>query len=585
MPAVTHADGLLVEAVRRAPGWTTVIGAAAMLNAAGSLLLPTALGNTLDAVLTTAEPGSLPQAVTWLGVVLAVNIVAEMLSMLADTGGSASATARLRRTLLRSSLVLGPAGQRRFGPGDITARLVTGAASGGRVLSALLSILLGLATAAGAIVALALIDWRPAAALLVGAPLGLLAVRLFMRRISSSLSDYQRTQGEITELLVEALAGIRTIRACGTVETEADRVIEPLPRLAESGLRMWRAQRDVAWSLALMAPLLQVAVLAVCGLGVSAGRITAGDLVAALGYVNLALGAFTHLDGLLGLAQARAGAQRVAEVADAADHAEALTESERATALATRPTNGLGSALRPLGIAASLRDVTVLAEDGTRILDRVDLEVPAGRTVAVVGRSGSGKTTLAALFGRLVRPDTGTVSVDGRPVSTMDDLALRAAVAYAFEQPALLGQTVADTIRYGGRTSTSTALVRAATVARADGFIRLLPDGYDTPLDQVPLSGGEAQRLGLARALAQDARLLVLDDATSSLDTATEAEVTAALTEALPGRTRVVVAHRVATAARADLVAWLDEGRLRDVAPHAELWRQPDYRDVFGATG
>jgi ABC-type multidrug transport system fused ATPase/permease subunit len=157
--------------------------------------------------------------------------------------------------------------------------------------------------------------------------------------------------------------------------------------------------------------------------------------------------------------------------------------------------------------------------------------------------------------------------------------ALRGAVGYAFERPALLGGTVAGMIALGGG-----RVEWAARVAQADGFTRRLPRGYDTSLDGAPLSGGEAQRLGLARAVAGDARLLVLDDATSSVDTVTEARICEVLTDSLAGRTRVVIAHRAATVARCDLVAWLDGGRVRAMAPHHELWRDPAYRRLFGGS-
>lgn len=158
-------------------------------------------------------------------------------------------------------------------------------------------------------------------------------------------------------------------------------------------------------------------------------------------------------------------------------------------------------------------------------------------------------------------------------------------MTYAFERPSLLGATVHDMIGYARPEASRAEITVAAAAAEADRFIRLLPEGYDTPMARAPMSGGELQRLGLARAILVGARVIVLDDATSSLDTATEVKVTQALTKVLAGRTSLVVAHRRATAARADLVAWLDGGRIRALAPHQQLWAQPDYRGVFAADG
>jgi ATP-binding cassette subfamily B protein len=174
------------------------------------------------------------------------------------------------------------------------------------------------------------------------------------------------------------------------------------------------------------------------------------------------------------------------------------------------------------------------------------------------------------------------ITLDGVPVQELATSELRDAVAYAFDQPALLGATVHDALAYGRTDLDRSDVTAAAQAARADGFIRRLPLGYRTPLVRAPMSGGERQRLGLARALARPAAVYVLDDATSGLDTVTEAEVVEALTARLDGRTRLVVAHRATTAARCDLVAWLDDGQIRAVGPHVRLWADPDYRAVFG---
>jgi ATP-binding cassette subfamily B protein len=216
-------------------------------------------------------------------------------------------------------------------------------------------------------------------------------------------------------------------------------------------------------------------------------------------------------------------------------------------------------------------------------LKEVDLAVSGGKAVAVVGRSGSGKSLLAALAGRLADPDAGEILLDGVPLAGLRKDVLRREVAYAFARPVLFGETVADAVGFGSVRCSRRLIELAAETACADPFIRRLPEGYDTALGDAPMSGGEAQRIGLARAFARPSRLLILDDATSSLDTATELQVSEAVLGRFSDRTRLIVAHRAATAAEADLVIWLEDGRVRGCGTHHVLWLDRDYRAVFGA--
>jgi ATP-binding cassette subfamily B protein len=173
------------------------------------------------------------------------------------------------------------------------------------------------------------------------------------------------------------------------------------------------------------------------------------------------------------------------------------------------------------------------------------------------------------------------VALDGVPLPRLRKPDLRRAIAYGFERPALIGRTLTDVIAFGEDESLQDAVIRAARAAQADFFIRRLPHGYGTALADAPMSGGEAQRVGLARAFAHAGRVVVLDDVAASLDVATERSVTRALTEELADRTRLIVAHRASTAAHADRVVWLERGRVRAVAPHRELWKDPEYRSLF----
>jgi ATP-binding cassette subfamily B protein len=412
--------------------------------------------------------------------------------------------------------------------------------------------------ALGGLVALVLIDPLLAVAFLVAAPFLVWLGRVLAQRSSTAASRYLEVQGSIGALLVGTLAGARTIAAAASQDREVRRVLDSLPDLRQHGRRMWATQASIAGSSAVTGPLVEVAVLGVAGLLLTRHRISAGELVAASQYVLLAAGLPAPLSFLARFSRARAGAARVAEVTSA-------------------PAPKYG----PLGLSGpggrlEFRDVTV-----RDALVGLSLVVPAGTLMAVVGRSGSGKSTLAALAGRLRDPDEGEVLLDGLPLRLLSRAQLRGAVAYGFDRPELVGETVRDAIALGCPPEYVDRVVPAARAACADEFVRRLPAGYATPMADAPLSGGERQRLGLARAFVRPARLLVLDDATSSLDTATELQISTVLTGQLSERTRIVVAHRARTAAQADLVAWLDGGRVRRVARHDELWQDPDYRRAF----
>ncbi|MGH2943969.1 MAG: ATP-binding cassette domain-containing protein, partial [Solirubrobacteraceae bacterium] len=217
------------------------------------------------------------------------------------------------------------------------------------------------------------------------------------------------------------------------------------------------------------------------------------------------------------------------------------------------------------------------------VLAGVDLVVAPGALVAVAGRSGSGKSLLAALAGRLVDPDEGEVLLDGVPLPALSRRELRREIGYGFERPTLLGETLGDAIACGTDAPPREEIVAAAVAARADDFIRRMPAGYDTHVADAPMSGGEIQRIGLARTFAHARRVIVLDDVAASLDTVTEHHIGAVLTGALADRTRIVVAQRATTAARADAVIWLEDGGVRAYAPPEQLWDDADFRALFEA--
>ncbi|MGI9002540.1 MAG: ABC transporter ATP-binding protein [Pseudonocardia sp.] len=529
-----------------------------------TLLLPGALAVAIDAA--TSGRG-LPRALGQLAVVLAVATVVEALDELIGSYYGSYLTARLRHRLMGRALALGVPGQRRFPAGDLLSRLTVSANTPANFLPLLLAAVRTLLITIGAVVALAVIDLRLALTFLIGVPPAVVLLRLFLARASEPFVRYQERLAEVITRMLDAHRGARTIRASGTAEQEVGRILQPLPELHHIGRQVWAVQRGASWQMSLLVPMLQVLVLSIAGFALAAGDITAGQIVAAASYVVLALGSVKVVDTVVSLLGCQVAAGRVGEVLET-------------TPAVVPPV--LPAAVPPGRGRLELRDVSVVLGERP-VLHHLDLAVPPGTSVALVGRSGTGKSVLASLIGRLRDPDEGAVLLDGAPVSTVDLSALRRIVTYAFERPARLGATVHDMIAYGEPAASRAQVQAAAAAAQADRFIRLLPEGYDTPLAQAPMSGGELQRLGLARAIVTGARVVVLDDATSSLDTATEVKVADALARILEDRTSVVVAYRAATAARADLVAWLDAGRIRALAPHRELWSDPDYRAVFAA--
>lgn len=545
--------------------------------ALAALALPAVLGHTVDGLI-----GGGP--VPWSGLLLCAVLT------LAETGFDAGAavlttstgaklTAHLRTRTTARVLAAEPRRVLAVPTGDLTARLTARTADAATAPTTAAGAVAGVLLPLGAVTGLFLIDPWTAASFLLGAPLLVALLYTFTRRTADAGADYQRAQSLIAHRLTEALDGAETIRAARTGAREYRRILEPLGALADHGRRTWTVYGRAAGQSALLLPLLMLLVLAVAGLRLHAGAIGVGDLVAASRYAALAVG-IGSLTGALGaLARSRAAARTLDPL---------LT-------LDPLPHQGLGPLPGGPG-HLELRDVGVVQDgtpdeepDGTQdgkrnekpLLTGVNLSVPGGTSLAVVGRSGSGKSVFAAVAGRLLDPDTGTVLLDGIPLTAMDPVLLRPEIAYAFARPALPGTTVEDTIASGPWTAGPEAVRDAARAARADGFVGLLPYGYATSLTDAPLSGGERQRLGLARAFAHPGRLLILDDALSGLDTVTEHHVRRALDERAGRSTRVIVAHRLSSAARADQVLWLEDGRVRGTGPHEELWTDPEYRAVF----
>ncbi|MDN3242755.1 ATP-binding cassette domain-containing protein [Glycomyces tritici] len=585
--------------VRRSRRTLPLLGASALAGTLSLLALPLALANAIDS----AVAGRGAQTWTWIAAALILlGVACDLVDAFTETTCTADAAAWLRRGLVRRMLGI-PHRIREFDTGDLVARTSAGAADAAQAGPGVIGGLAAALPPVGALGMLLWLDWTLALAFAIGLALVAMVLRLFAKETAAAAMAYQRAQGTMAARLTEAIGGRRTIAAAGTVDTETERVLSDLPELAEHGKASWRALSAAGARAAVAGPLATVGVLAVAGILVGHGRMSAGEVLAAGQYAMLGAG-LGSLTGVLGvLARAKAAVARLGEV-----HAVPVLEygdrtlpqgtrtngeqparegedtgsagaarTDRSAKAASVPSQGL-----PAGPGAphsthgllELRAVTVEGPTGP-LLEDVTFTVPGGAVAAVVGASGSGKSVLAAVASRLRDPDRGEVRLDGVPLHHLSSEALRDAVGTASERPALAGATLADAMGPGRPREAVTA---AAAAVGADGFAERLPDRYDTPLDQVPMSGGEAQRIGLARAWRAE-RLLVLDDATAALDAVSELRIAEAL--AASGRTRLVVTHQVRVAAQADMVVWLEAGAVRAAGPHRTLWADPDYREVF----
>lgn len=553
------ANRLLLRVSRHGGVWMTILCLNVAVLTAAEAVLPALLGRTIDAVLGRTPPA---HWLFWSAVVIAVLVVSDVTDEIGTTAATARATSWIRHLTVRHVLSARLPRLETFTPGELVSRIVGNSADAGSAGPNLVEAMSSLFLASAGVVALALIDPWLCLTFLLGTPILTLLVVSFARDASELSERYLQTQGMIASRLVQALAGARTIAAAGTTARETQRVLAPLPELHRYGRGMWRAQSRLAAQDTLLIAVLEIAVLAVAGIELSRGRIGPGEVFAASQYVVLASTFSSALSSVGGLIRERSAAARVDDVL-------------------TVPVMDYGAQRLPPGPGTlEFRQVTV--RSGSRdLLGDLDLVLPGGALVAVVGRSGAGKSQFARLAGRMLDPDEGEVLLDGIPLVSLDRLSLRRAVGYGFERPALVGDTIADAVAFGTFAPTDDEVMVAARAARADQFIARMPDGFRTRLPDAPMSGGEIQRIGLARTFAHATRVMILDDVAASLDTVTEHEISRALTGAMSDRTRILVAHRASTAARADIVLWLDDGRARALAPHRELWAEPEYRALF----
>jgi ABC-type multidrug transport system fused ATPase/permease subunit len=409
-----------------------------------------------------------------------------------------------------------------------------------------------------------------AAVSLIPVPIVIFVAARYGRRSRPALQELQQRIGELTADVEENIGGVRVVKAFAREERQLERFRGRVGRVWDQAMVSTRMQAFYNPFIGFLPQIGLAAILFYGGRQVISGRLTIGEFSAFYTYLLMLLSPMRTLGISLGLAQrATAAGARVYQILDREPR---IVSAPDAVAL-------------PAGSGhVELRGVALRYEGGSRpVLHDIDLDVPAGTTVALVGATGSGKTTLVQLIPRLYDVSSGAVLVDGADVRDVDVASLRAAIAVVNDDPFLFSASVAENIAYARADATREEIELAARRAQAHDFIARLPEGYDTRVGErgLTLSGGQRQRVAIARALLADPRILILDDATSSVDASTEQQIKHALREAMQGRTTFVIAHRLSTISLADTIVVLEDGTVAAAGNHDDLLEQSElYREI-----
>jgi ABC-type multidrug transport system fused ATPase/permease subunit len=389
------------------------------------------------------------------------------------------------------------------------------------------------------------------------------------RRNRPAQQEVQQRIAELTAEAEENISGVRVVKAFAQEERQLRRFSRAVARVFDQSMVSTRLRAFYGPFIGFLPQLGLAAVLFVGGRQAINGSLDVGDFVAFYGYVLLLTSPMRMLGIALGMAQ-RA-------VASGARVFELLDRRPELTAPADAPPLPAGAG------RVELRGVTFGYGEGEPVLRDVDLDVAAGRTVALVGPTGSGKTTLVMLIPRLYDADEGSVLVDGADVRTVDPSSLRREVAVVSDDAFLFSASLRDNITYARPEASEEQVLEAVRRSGLAELLDDLPDGLDTLVGErgLTLSGGQRQRVAIARALIAEPRILILDDATSSVDATTESRIKSALREVMEGRTTFVIAHRLSTISLADEVVVLEGGRVAARGTHAELLDDsPLYREI-----
>ncbi|MCE5173400.1 ABC transporter ATP-binding protein/permease [Paenibacillus profundus] len=429
--------------------------------------------------------------------------------------------------------------------------------------------LTGVISIIGSVTILLFLDWQMTLVMLLAIPLAMLVLMLLGKKMFAISKGMQDETARFTAVLNQVLPETRLVKASNAEQIEYDRGKSGITNLFRFGLREAKIQAIISPLISFILMVVLVAIIGYGGVRVSSGALTAGDMVAFILYLIQIIMPMTQLTMFFTQLQKAMGAtERIITVLD---HEEEDLHAGKQLAEVNQPI---------------ILDQVEFAYEEETILSEMNFAVEPGKVTAIVGPSGGGKTTLFSLLERYYAPTSGVIKLGNTPIDEYSLQSWRSQIGYVAQESALLSGTIRDNIVYGtDRNVTEDELERAAQMAYADQFISELPDQYETEVGErgIKLSGGQRQRIAIARALLRDPQILMLDEATSSLDSKSEIYVQKALDNLMEGRTTLVIAHRLSTVVDADNILFVEKGRITGSGTHEQLYQTHDMYREFAA--